>query len=303
MQHQTGLPPRLLMWFTAREPIRYLPPVRPKRWYRKQPFTGVAGFLECFEEPKPEDEQAAQAKADEMPPPPALTKEERRKRRGEERRKRGEEAAAEALKHWDPTKDPHISPESDALNTLFVGRLSYRVTEEALRSAFATYGPIVRVRVVRERKEPPTEAANGAADATTSADAATTEESKSRGYGFVEFETPEALKRAYRAADGKRIDGRPVVVDVERGRTVPGWKPMRLGGGLGGERRKARGMRGDGGEFEQGHPRFQPRHGEDDRDREGGAMVQHERSISRGWLLARFRAKAAVDRLSTPGPL
>ena len=42
---------------------------------------------------------------------------------------------------------------------------------------------------------------------------------------------------AYKHADGKKIDGRRVVVDVERGRTVKSWKPRRLGGGLGGTRR------------------------------------------------------------------
>lgn len=33
-----------------------------------------------------------------------------------------------------------------------------------------------------------------------------------------------------------KIDGRRIVVDVERGRTVTGWKPRRFGGGLGGTR-------------------------------------------------------------------
>ncbi|KAG8224360.1 hypothetical protein J437_LFUL004316, partial [Ladona fulva] len=42
---------------------------------------------------------------------------------------------------------------------------------------------------------------------------------------------------AYKHADGKKIDGRRVLVDVERGRTVKGWLPRRLGGGLGGTRR------------------------------------------------------------------
>ena len=42
---------------------------------------------------------------------------------------------------------------------------------------------------------------------------------------------------AYKHADGKKIDGKRVVVDVERGRTVKSWKPRRLGGGLGGTRR------------------------------------------------------------------
>ena len=29
--------------------------------------------------------------------------------------------------------------------------------------------------------------------------------------------------------DGKKIDGRRIVVDVERGRTVKSWRPRRLG--------------------------------------------------------------------------
>ena len=37
---------------------------------------------------------------------------------------------------------------------------------------------------------------------------------------------------AYKHADGKKIDGRRVLVDVERGRTVKGWLPRRLGNQL-----------------------------------------------------------------------
>jgi len=43
-------------------------------------------------------------------------------------------------------------------------------------------------------------------------------------------------KAAYKRADGKKIDGRRVVVDIERGRTIKGWKPRRLGGGKGGRK-------------------------------------------------------------------
>lgn len=39
---------------------------------------------------------------------------------------------------------------------------------------------------------------------------------------------------AYKETDGIRIKDRRVLVDVERGRTVKGWKPRRFGGGLGG---------------------------------------------------------------------
>lgn len=37
------------------------------------------------------------------------------------------------------------------------------------------------------------------------------------------------LLAAYKHADGKKIDGRRVLVDVERARTVKGWLPRRLG--------------------------------------------------------------------------
>lgn len=51
------------------------------------------------------------------------------------------------------------------------------------------------------------------------------------------FNTMLFLTAAYKHADGKKIDNRRVLVDVERARTVKGWLPRRLGGGLGGTRR------------------------------------------------------------------
>lgn len=39
----------------------------------------------------------------------------------------------------------------------------------------------------------------------------------------------DVFTAAYKHADGKKIDGRRVLVDVERGRTVKGWHPRRLG--------------------------------------------------------------------------
>lgn len=49
--------------------------------------------------------------------------------------------------------------------------------------------------------------------------------------------TKNLKSAAYKHADGKKIDGKRVLVDVERARTVKGWLPRRLGGGLGGTRR------------------------------------------------------------------
>lgn len=46
---------------------------------------------------------------------------------------------------------------------------------------------------------------------------------KPRGYAFIEYEHKNNMKEAYKRADGKKVEGRRVVVDVERGRTVPNW--------------------------------------------------------------------------------
>jgi len=101
-------------------------------------------------------------------------------------------------------------------NTLFVGRLAYEVTERKLLREFESFGAVKDVKLVTFKDG---ERAG-----------------KSRGYAFVEFEQEDDMKRAYRAADGMRIEGKEIVVDVERGHTVPNWLPRKLGGGLGGTR-------------------------------------------------------------------
>ncbi len=49
---------------------------------------------------------------------------------------------------------------------------------------------------------------------------------KPRGYAFIEYESKADMKTAYKMADGKKIEGRRVTVDVERGRTVPNWRAL-----------------------------------------------------------------------------
>jgi len=85
---------------------------------------------------------------------------------------------------------------------------------------------------------------------------------------------------AYKHADGKKIDGRRVLVDVERGRTVKGWLPRRLGGGLGGTRR--------------GGADVNVRHsGRDDSRRErGGVDRRRTRSRSAGRERVRRRSRS-----------
>jgi len=92
------------------------------------------------------------------------------------------------------------------------------VTEKDLLREFDLYGPIERLRLV-------THPDTGA----------------SRGYAFIVYERERDMKAAYKDADGLKIKGKRVLIDVERGRTVKGWKPRRLGGGLGGRIKKLKG--------------------------------------------------------------
>ncbi len=109
---------------------------------------------------------------------------------------------------------PNADATPDAYKTLFLARLSYDVNEKDLHREFDMYGPINSIKLVRDK------------------------EGKSRGYAFIAYERERDMKAAYKDAEGIKINGRRVMVDVERGRTVKDWKPARLGGGLGGEKRK-----------------------------------------------------------------
>lgn len=133
-----------------------------------------------------------------------------RKRR--EKIERRQQEVETELKMWDPHNDPNA--QGDAFKTLFVARVNYDTTESKLRREFEVYGPIKRIHMVYSKRS-----------------------GKPRGYAFIEYEHERDMHSAYKHADGKKIDGRRVLVDVERGRTVKGWRPRRLGGGLGGTRR------------------------------------------------------------------
>lgn len=95
---------------------------------------------------------------------------------------------------------------SDPEHTLFVGRLSFDTSEETVEAVFAQYGRIRSLRLVR--------------DVLTGC---------SRGYAFVEFENRRDMQRAYRDAHRRMVDGREILVDIERERVSEGWTPRRLG--------------------------------------------------------------------------
>lgn len=115
-----------------------------------------------------------------------------------------------------PNEDPKIK--GDAFKTLFVSRLSYQATEDDLEREFGRYGPIENIRIV--------DRINATPDAPL--------KKRKTGYAFIVYEREKDMKAAYKETDGIKIKDRKVLVDVERGRTVSGWRPRRFGGGLGG---------------------------------------------------------------------
>ncbi|GAV82931.1 RRM_1 domain-containing protein/U1snRNP70_N domain-containing protein [Cephalotus follicularis] len=195
--HPTGLTPQLLKLFEPRPPLEYKPPPEKRKC---PPLTGMGQFVSKFAEPG-DPEYAPPIQTAETPT-------ERRVRIHKLRLEKGAEKAAEELQNYDPTNDPNVS--GDPYKTLFVARLNYETTESRIKREFESYGPIKRVRLVTDKVS-----------------------NKPRGYAFIEYVHTRDMKAAYKQADGRKLDGRRVLVDVERGRTVPNWRPRRLGGGLG----------------------------------------------------------------------
>mmetsp|Transcript_4843 Transcript_4843/g.9351 ORF Transcript_4843/g.9351 Transcript_4843/m.9351 type:complete len:308 (-) Transcript_4843:168-1091(-) len=193
------LPPMMTELFKLREPPPFKPLLSDKK--RKMPdYMGVASFTHRFG-----DEACA-------PSVKQITPAEIRAERKVKKAKVAAENLEEEIAKWNPRETDGETTTSDAYKTLFVARLSYDVSEDDLKDEFEYYGTITKCRIIVDKK------------------------GKSRGYGFVEFESSRDLKEAYKDADGRKINGRRILVDVERGRTVKNWKPRRLGGGLGGTR-------------------------------------------------------------------
>lgn len=91
---------------------------------------------------------------------------------------------------------------------LYVGNLSYRLTDAELEDAFAAFGNVLSAKIIMER-----------------------ETNRSKGFGFVEFENKADGDSAIEGLNGKDIGGRTVVVNEAR---PP--KPRTNNGG-GGQRR------------------------------------------------------------------
>ncbi|MFO7447915.1 MAG: RNA-binding protein [Ignavibacteriaceae bacterium] len=73
---------------------------------------------------------------------------------------------------------------------LFVGSLPWTVDDRQLEEAFAGHGTVVSAKVVKDR-----------------------ETGRSRGFGFVEMESPAEAKSAISALNNSELKGRNIIVN------------------------------------------------------------------------------------------
>ncbi|KAK4553804.1 hypothetical protein LTR86_008979 [Recurvomyces mirabilis] len=217
------LPPNLLALFQPRPPVKYLIPAdHAPEDRRTARITGVAAFLP----------QLNEEFGDYKPTESWLEAKDRKQLEKIARQKHiTSKEGVQAI--YDTEKDGQIR--GDPYKTLFVGRLSYDTDIKDLEKEFGRYGPIDRVRVVINTRDP----AKGSGKKNT--------KGRSRGYAFIIFENEKDMKAAYKANETPVIRGRKVLIDAERGRTVQDWRPRRLGGGLGGRHYTRAPVRGPGG--------------------------------------------------------
>lgn len=98
---------------------------------------------------------------------------------------------------------------------LYVGNLSYKITNSALEELFAQYGTVRSAEVIQDRGT-----------------------GTSKGFGFVEMADNQAAEEAIRGLNEKPFEGRPLIVNEARPREERG------GGGGGGGSRGGGGGRG-----------------------------------------------------------
>ena len=93
---------------------------------------------------------------------------------------------------------------------IYVGSLSYDVTEEDLKAAFEAFGEVETVKVIKDNYS-----------------------GRSKGFGFVEMPTKAEARSAIDGLNGKELKGRTLNVSEARPRT----EGRRGGGRRGGGRR------------------------------------------------------------------
>ena len=88
---------------------------------------------------------------------------------------------------------------------IYVGNLSYDVTEAELRTAFSAHGEVDSVRIITDR-----------------------DSGRSKGFGFVEMPSSDEAQAAIEALNGQDLKGREIKVNEARPRQE---RPRGGGGG------------------------------------------------------------------------
>lgn len=113
--------------------------------------------------------------------------------------------------------------------SIYVGNLSYDVTQDDLNAVFAEYGTVKRVQLPLDR-----------------------ETGRPRGFGFVEMSTEAEETAAIEALDGAEWMGR----DLRVNKAKPREERSGSGGGGGGRGRDDRNSWGGGGGGGRGYSRY-----------------------------------------------
>ncbi|HQV21632.1 MAG: RNA-binding protein [Moraxellaceae bacterium] len=111
-------------------------------------------------------------------------------------------------------------------NKLYVGNLSYGVSNADLEQVFSAHGAVRSAMVVMDR-----------------------ETGRSKGFGFVEMGSDQEAQTAINALHGKEISGRTLTVNEARPKEEGGGRRDGGRGGFGGGGRGDGGGRRDGGGF------------------------------------------------------
>jgi cold-inducible RNA-binding protein len=107
---------------------------------------------------------------------------------------------------------------------LYVGNLSYKITDEDLKTNFSEAGEVASASVIKDKFS-----------------------GQSKGFGFVEMKTEEGAAEAIKKFNGGTLDGKAITVNEARPKKEFGGGGSRGGGNRGGGGGFNRGGRGGGG--------------------------------------------------------
>jgi len=110
---------------------------------------------------------------------------------------------------------------------LFVGNLSYGLTDDALRDVFSKCGKVVEASIIRRGN-------------------------RSQGFGFVEFESESSAKNAIEKYNQTNVDGREINVQLSRPRSSQGYASDDEDDSRSPDGRRNNFRRGGGGGFRRG---------------------------------------------------